>query len=129
MDGRMNGDETASDCGGGACPPCRYGQKCLVGFDCESRECDPVSLRCTDPAQAHSDAPSFGPTVAPTAVAPTPTGAPSSAAPTAAPSPVDPRDCTMHPRCVALGFHKLRRLDDYMSDYGDCTCARLPVFF
>ena len=125
-DGRMNGRETASDCGGGECEPCRFGQQCLVGFDCESSECDPVSLRCTK-VLPESSAPSVGPTVAPSSVAPTvapttrtPTVAPSSAAPTTAPSEIDPRDCVMHPRCVALGFHK-RRLDDYLSDYGDCT--------
>ena len=74
-----------------------------VGGDADTCSCA-TAVCSTDTA-----APSFAPTIAPT----------TTHTPTTAPSEIDPRDCVMHPRCVALGFHK-RRLDDYM-DYGDCT--------
>ena len=37
-DGRLNGDETALDCGG-ACDPCPDGAPCLVPGDCEGQLC------------------------------------------------------------------------------------------
>ncbi len=38
-DGDKNGLETDVDCGGGQCPPCKDGQDCDVGTDCESLVC------------------------------------------------------------------------------------------
>lgn len=38
--------ETDVDCGGKLCPPCANFMKCLVGADCVSKLCDPISFTC-----------------------------------------------------------------------------------
>ncbi len=54
LDSHQNDGETDVDCGGTAsgsgCPPCNNGQKCLVGTDCASKECDPALHTCNAPA-------------------------------------------------------------------------------
>ena len=42
-----------------------------------------------------------------------------------APGGLHPGDCSLHPRCAALGFGAGRRLAPARraDDYGDCTCA------
>ena len=48
-DGIQNGEETALDCGGGACgATCAQGQNCNSKYDCESLYCDPEAKRCGD---------------------------------------------------------------------------------
>jgi hypothetical protein len=39
IDGIRNGTETDIDCGGGACPTCTTGKKCLVPTDCGTMPC------------------------------------------------------------------------------------------
>jgi len=39
MDKLVDGKETDEDCGGGTCPKCALGKKCLVGADCGSGLC------------------------------------------------------------------------------------------
>lgn len=39
-DGHENGAETDTDCGGGTCSPCKNGQGCKTGPDCESHFCN-----------------------------------------------------------------------------------------
>jgi hypothetical protein len=39
FDGVQNGTETDIDCGGGTCPACASGKKCLVNADCVSGTC------------------------------------------------------------------------------------------
>ena len=38
-DGLKNGNETAKDCGGNACPPCADGLACNQDSDCQSDSC------------------------------------------------------------------------------------------
>lgn len=46
-DGVKNQDETDKDCGGGTCPPCKVGEGCIVGPDCETNAC--VGGTCVAP--------------------------------------------------------------------------------
>jgi hypothetical protein len=46
VDHQQDGMETDQDCGGGTCPTCAAGQKCLANADCTSTACDAVSLLC-----------------------------------------------------------------------------------
>jgi hypothetical protein len=47
MDGKPDGNETDVDCGGGQCPQCAIGKKCLGDTDCVSPSaCDANSLTC-----------------------------------------------------------------------------------
>jgi DNA-binding beta-propeller fold protein YncE len=39
-DGRMNGDETDSDCGGATCAPCLETQMCAAATDCATNVCE-----------------------------------------------------------------------------------------
>jgi DNA-binding beta-propeller fold protein YncE len=39
-DGRMNGDETDSDCGGATCTPCLETQMCVTASDCATNVCE-----------------------------------------------------------------------------------------
>src|SRR6185437_12234846 len=48
-DGKLDGAETATDCGGGQCPPCAVGSACKVNTDCQSGVCDATSLKCVAP--------------------------------------------------------------------------------
>ena len=51
FDGAKNGDETSRDCGGGECVPCKDGDGCEVGPDCESLVCiggTCIAPGCTD---------------------------------------------------------------------------------
>ena len=51
LDGAKNGDETSRDCGGSECAPCKDGDGCEVGPDCESRVCiggTCIAPGCTD---------------------------------------------------------------------------------
>ncbi len=46
-DGQQDGSETDVDCGGGTCPACGVGQKCLVPGDCKMGEgCDTTTKHC-----------------------------------------------------------------------------------
>jgi hypothetical protein len=45
-DGHQDGNETDSDCGGGACPTCALMAKCKVDSDCTSDACDGISFLC-----------------------------------------------------------------------------------
>jgi hypothetical protein len=45
-DERKDGTETDTDCGGGTCPACATGLKCMVDADCTTNACDAVSLLC-----------------------------------------------------------------------------------
>lgn len=47
-DGATNGDETDTDCGGGACPACADGQMCDAAGDCSSGAC--TGGVCAQPA-------------------------------------------------------------------------------
>ncbi len=49
-DGVQNGDETDLDCGGSCAADCDDGEGCLVGADCISQVCDPLTLTCSPPA-------------------------------------------------------------------------------
>jgi formylglycine-generating enzyme required for sulfatase activity len=46
--GSQDGQETDTDCGGGACAPCGDGKKCGGGADCASHVCD-ASSHCAAP--------------------------------------------------------------------------------
>lgn len=48
-DSTRNQDETDVDCGGTRCPACMIGQGCVGAADCESRNCDTVSMTCVTP--------------------------------------------------------------------------------
>jgi hypothetical protein len=45
-DHRQDGLETDVDCGGGICPACPTGDKCLQDANCISNACDGISLLC-----------------------------------------------------------------------------------
>jgi hypothetical protein len=45
-DHQRDGAETDVDCGGGTCPACATGLRCLADTDCTSQACDGVSLTC-----------------------------------------------------------------------------------
>jgi hypothetical protein len=47
IDGVLDGNETAVDCGG-SCVPCDGPQPCLADQDCVSKACDGLSLTCVD---------------------------------------------------------------------------------
>jgi hypothetical protein len=47
-DGKENGDETDTDCGGG-CAPCDNGKGCKSGADCGSKVCDSAQFTCSPP--------------------------------------------------------------------------------
>lgn len=47
MDSAQDGTETDVDCGGGECPKCALGKKCLVSADCETGACAD-GVCCTD---------------------------------------------------------------------------------
>lgn len=53
IDGTLNGEETDTDCGGADCNAvdlrCRPGRNCLVGEDCQTGVCDPVTFKCLQP--------------------------------------------------------------------------------
>ncbi len=46
VDQHLDGSETDVDCGGGTCPGCAVGLKCLLDGDCGSGGCDNVSGLC-----------------------------------------------------------------------------------
>lgn len=51
-DGVKNGLETGTDCGGGpasTCPACGVGSPCMVGTDCASGACSPMTMTCGAP--------------------------------------------------------------------------------
>jgi len=50
MDGVQNGDETDLDCGGACGSTCEDGEMCLIGGDCISMLCDPMTQTCVPPA-------------------------------------------------------------------------------
>ena len=45
-DSKQNGTETDVDCGGGTCPKCINGKKCIVSADCVSANCDSITKTC-----------------------------------------------------------------------------------
>ena len=45
-DGFMDGTETDVDCGGGTCPTCSLGKKCVIDADCVSNACDAITFIC-----------------------------------------------------------------------------------
>jgi hypothetical protein len=45
-DHQQDGAETDIDCGGGICPPCFAGQKCLIDSDCVFGACDATTHVC-----------------------------------------------------------------------------------
>lgn len=47
-DGRLNGDESDTDCGG-SCDACRMGATCRAGSDCRTQHCDADDIRCRLP--------------------------------------------------------------------------------
>jgi hypothetical protein len=46
LDHRQDGIETDVDCGGGVCPACAPGKKCLLDGDCINNACDAITLTC-----------------------------------------------------------------------------------
>ncbi len=48
-DNVMNGDETATDCGGSCPTGCATGEACAIGGDCDSGVCDGVTMQCSAP--------------------------------------------------------------------------------
>jgi hypothetical protein len=46
VDHRQDGNETASDCGGGICDGCNLGQHCVLDADCKSDACDVATFAC-----------------------------------------------------------------------------------
>src|SRR5690606_29395605 len=48
-DGAQNQDETDVDCGGTRCDACALGGGCARAADCDSRNCDTVSMTCVTP--------------------------------------------------------------------------------
>jgi hypothetical protein len=56
-DGKLNGNETDVDCGGGTCPRCADGKACRVDNDCVSGTCtDGQCVACTPTQLCGSDA-------------------------------------------------------------------------
>ena len=51
-DGIQNGTETGQDCGGGGCPACADGKRCLRGSDCVSGVCPAATSTCAVPTCA-----------------------------------------------------------------------------
>jgi len=52
-DGKMDGDETDVDCGGGTCAPCPAGDDCFYGSDCASGICQCRTCRVLPPPHCH----------------------------------------------------------------------------
>ncbi len=48
-DGARNQDETDVDCGGTRCDACEISEGCARAADCDSRNCDTVSMTCVTP--------------------------------------------------------------------------------
>ena len=46
VDQKQDGTETDVDCGGGTCPACGVGKKCMIDTDCASSACDITSKTC-----------------------------------------------------------------------------------
>ena len=47
-DGKLNGEETATDCGGAQCPGCSAGEPCNMDRDCASNKCG-MDNKCEEP--------------------------------------------------------------------------------
>lgn len=52
-DDLLNQDETSVDCGGGTCPSCELGERCVENSDCASGAC--IDESCRDQAQRCQD--------------------------------------------------------------------------